>query len=323
MPIVNLNYTVGAIEVGVLVSMFLFGVVSCQTWVYYRRFPTDAVLLKLLVATIWFLELGHTIAITHYLYTMTVLEFGNVFALVSPPKSLGSSILFSAFIGPLVQAWFAYRVLKLSAEAYIPAFCWLLSFLRCAATVAVGIEALLSTNLLVFKVQWKWLLTFILAVGAAVDVIIASSLCYFFRQLRATSFKRTVKVINQMMIWTIETGLLTSVAAVTMLVCFLLMQDNFIWIAIYTFLAKLFSNSFLVSLNARDVERLREPEPEPQSSTFFDVLPSESMRSSPSPLDTKGSLAQNYHGIAIEMSQSTVVKRDDGFMDGWHYAMAI
>jgi len=125
------------------------------------------------------------------------------------------------------------------------------------------------------------------------------------------------------MIWTIETGLLTSVAAVTMLVCFLLMQDNFIWIAIYTFLAKLFSNSFLVSLNARDVERLREPEPEPQSSTFFDVLPSESMRSSPSPLDTKGSLAQNYHGIAIEMSQSTVVKRDDGFMDGWHYAMAI
>jgi len=69
--------------------------------------------------------------------------------------------------------------------------------------VAVGIEALLATNLLEFKLRFKWLLTFILAVGAAVDVIIAGTLCYFFRQLRATSFKRTVKVINQTMIWTI------------------------------------------------------------------------------------------------------------------------
>ena len=117
-------------------------------------------------------------------------------------------------IGPLVQAWFAYRVLKLSGKLYIPVLCWFLSFLRCAATVAVGIEALLSTSVLKFEKDFKWLLTFILAVGAAVDVIIAGSLCYFFRQLRATSFHRTVKVINQAMIWTVGTSYLnlTSVA---------------------------------------------------------------------------------------------------------------
>ena len=135
-----------------------------------------------------------------------------------------------------MQAWFAYRVLRLSGQLFIPILCWFLSFLRCGATVAVGVEALLSTSILQFEIDFKWLLTSILAVGAAVDVIIAASLCYYLRQHRATSFQRTVKVINQMMIWTVgayphtkwagrctelntETGLVTSVSAVAMLIC--------------------------------------------------------------------------------------------------------
>jgi len=239
--------------------------------------------------------------------------------LLVPPYSLASCVLFSAFIGPLVQAWFAYRVLRLSGQLYIPALCWLLSFLRCTATVAVGIEALLATNLLEFKLRFKWLLTFILAVGAAVDVIIAGTLCYFFRQLRATSFKRTVKVINQTMIWTIETGLLTSVAAVGMLFCFLFMPDNFIWIGIFTFLAKLFSNSFMVALNARDVDRHKEPEP--KSSTFFDVVIPSARTSPTSSRDMKSPLAHHPSGsIAIEMSQTTLVRHDEP-PAGWHYAI--
>lgn len=323
--ILDLNDTVGAMEIGVLVSAFLFGVISCQTWVYYRKFPTDPIILKLLVATIWLLELGHTIAVSHSLYTITVLDLDDPLKFASAPKSLDASILFSAFIGPLVQAWFAYRVLKLSRKLYIPLLCWFLSFLRCVATVAVGVEALLSTSVHEFERRFKWLLTFILAVGAAVDVIIAGSLCYFFRRLRATLFKRTVKVINQIMIWTVETGLLTSVAAVAMLVCFLLMQGNFIWIAIFTFLAKLFSNAFLVALNARNVTHDQEP-PDHKSSSFLDILPS--VPSSPiHPLDHKASVsqgylaAQGYPGIAIEMSHTIEVMHDDAPADHWGYAV--
>jgi hypothetical protein len=109
-------------------------------------------------------------------------------------------------IGPLCQAWFAYRVRKLSGKYYIPVFCWFLSFLRCIATVALGVEALRASSLLGFEVQFKWLLTFILSVGAGVDVIIAFSLCIYLRQHRTTSFKRTVKMINQMMIYTVGTS---------------------------------------------------------------------------------------------------------------------
>jgi len=323
-PRIDLNNTVGALEIGVLVSTCLFGVTSCQVWFYCRKFPRDDIVLKLMVAVIWVLELCHTIAVSHSLYTMTIIDVDNPLKFISPPKSLDASILFSAFIGPLVQAWFAYRVLRLSGKLYIPVLCWFLSFVRCVATVAVGVEALLSASVHNFEMRLKWLLTFILAIGAAVDVIIAGSLCYFFRRLRATSFKKTVKVINQTMVWTIETGLLTSVAAVAMLICFLVMQGNFVWVAIFTFLAKLFSNAFLVALNSRNVKC--DQLPEHRSSTFLDALPSTVNINSPiQSQDRKTTVSQSFDPpgfpeIAIEMLHSTEV-RTEVSAEQWHYAV--
>jgi len=48
-PIVNLNGTLGALEIGVLISLFLFGIVTVQTSVYYDRFPKDPWHVKFLV----------------------------------------------------------------------------------------------------------------------------------------------------------------------------------------------------------------------------------------------------------------------------------
>jgi hypothetical protein len=310
----KLNITLGAFEVGVLISVFLFGIVTCQSYVYYRKFPLDAWILRLLVAIIWILELGHTLSITHSLYTITVTDFGNPIRLLKPPYSLNLSILCSAFIGPLVQAWFAYRVLKFSERLYIPVFCWFLSFLRCVATIVAAIEAFPAPNIITFETQWQWLLTFILTVGAAVDIIIAVSFCYFIKQHRSTSFGRTVKTINQLMIWTVETGLVTSVGAVAMLICFLIMPENYIWLAIFTFLAKLFSNSLLAALNARSVNR--DKEPDPVSSTFFDKMPSSGSVWEP--------IKQSrYPGIAIEMARTTEVVRDDESFDKWDVPHAV
>ncbi|KAF7964569.1 hypothetical protein HWV62_5600 [Athelia sp. TMB] len=185
---------------------------------------------------------------------MTILNYSNPVGVITAPASLGVGIMCSAFIGPVVQAWFAYRVLKFSGSFYIPVACWFLSALRCASTISVAIEALQGGEVRAFEETYRWLLIFILAVGAAVDILIAASLCYYFRK-HSRAGGVFAKTMNQLMIWTIETGLLTSVTAVSMLVCFLTMQDNYVWIAIFTFLAKLFSNTFLAALNARSDKR--------------------------------------------------------------------
>ena len=133
---------------------------------------------------------------------MTILNYANPVGVITAPASLGVGIMCSAFIGPVVQAWFAYRVLKFSGSFYIPVACWFLSALRCASTISVAIEALQGGEVRAFEDTYRWLLIFILAVGAAVDILIAASLCYYFRK-HSRAGGVFAKTMNQLMIWTI------------------------------------------------------------------------------------------------------------------------
>ncbi|KAF8890072.1 hypothetical protein BD779DRAFT_1799564 [Infundibulicybe gibba] len=234
LPPFNPHATVGALSIGVLISTCLFGVVTVQTHIYSSRFPKDPKWLRILVPVVWCLELGHTIAVCHMLYTTTVTQYGQPQLLDIPPQSLDVAILLSGFIGPIEQGWFAHRIHKFSKSLYLPLFCVSLSALR-----FIGSE------------HWTWLFMSILVVGACNDVLLAASLCYFLKKWRRSGFERTARLIDHLILWTIETGLVTSVGAVALLVFFLTMHDNFAWIGMFTIIAKLFSNSLLASLNAR------------------------------------------------------------------------
>ncbi|KAJ7708047.1 hypothetical protein B0H17DRAFT_1325068 [Mycena rosella] len=55
----NLNTTIGALQIGVLISYVLLGVTTTQTYIYYCRFPDDSPKLKALVAAVWVCEMAH------------------------------------------------------------------------------------------------------------------------------------------------------------------------------------------------------------------------------------------------------------------------
>lgn len=46
---VSLSLTIGALVVGVFVSSFLFGIITVQVHIYFRRFPDDGLVIKALV----------------------------------------------------------------------------------------------------------------------------------------------------------------------------------------------------------------------------------------------------------------------------------
>ncbi|KAF8167249.1 hypothetical protein B0H34DRAFT_8039 [Crassisporium funariophilum] len=247
----NAGLTLGAIEIGVLVSTFLFGLVTVQSYIYIYRFPKDPILIKCLVPFVWALEFAHTICICQALYEVTVTQYGRPELLDIPPQSLNVAVLFSGFIGPIEQGWFAHRIYKFSGKIYLPLFCSMLAIVRWIGSVTIAIVAFHRLTVEVYYENWSWLLTTILVIGAFTDVILAVALCYYLSQWRGGGFERTTRLIDHLMVWSIETGLLTSVGAVALLVCFLTLRNTFVWIGIFSVLARLFSNSFLASLNAR------------------------------------------------------------------------
>ncbi|KAJ8581619.1 hypothetical protein M405DRAFT_751470, partial [Rhizopogon salebrosus TDB-379] len=89
-----------------------------------------------------------------------------------------------------------------------------------------------------------------LATIALVDFIIASSLCYIFATSR-TGFSSMDSFLTKLMVYTINTGCLTSICSMTAIITCAVMPRTFIYMAVEFLVAKLYVNSFLALMNAR------------------------------------------------------------------------
>ena len=137
-----LDVSLGLLEVGILISVFLFGIISVQAYAYYTKFPDDTTKLKLFVSSSILAprpsnlnllsydllrllipgtprkqlhrclshsqihrlnELVGTILISHTLYNKTITGFGNYEILPSIPLSLSVSTIITAFMVLPVQ----------------------------------------------------------------------------------------------------------------------------------------------------------------------------------------------------------------------------
>ncbi|KAF8148435.1 hypothetical protein B0H34DRAFT_737033 [Crassisporium funariophilum] len=246
-PSFDAHGTLGALSVGVLISCFLFGIVTVQTYIYYSRFPDDQPKWKYLVAFVWILELAHCISICHSLYILTISNYGHPEALVKPPVSLFLAIILSGVLAFVVQGFFAERVRIVSGKRLIPIICWVLVGIQYIMHLVAAAEAFKMTTLAEYEKEWKWLISSMLAVGAAVDLIIAAVLCYYLKQQKLNCHAKTAIMVDKIIAWTIQTGVITSFSGVIMLICYLAMPENLVWLSFFMFFARMFSNSLLAS----------------------------------------------------------------------------
>ncbi|KZP34747.1 hypothetical protein FIBSPDRAFT_915860 [Athelia psychrophila] len=87
--------------------------------------------------------------------------------------------------------------------------------------------------------------------GVASDLFLSITLCFLLHRSRS-GVKRTDTMINVLILFTMNTGLLTSLCAVASLVSILAAPTTFIYIAFFFNIGRMYSNTLLVVLNARD-----------------------------------------------------------------------
>ncbi|KAJ7359428.1 hypothetical protein DFH08DRAFT_1038152, partial [Mycena albidolilacea] len=259
----------GAYELGVLISYILLGVTTTQAYVYYSRFPNDSRKLKYLVAFMWSFEMAHAVCIGCTLYQMTVRDYSHPERLILIPRSLAVAVIFSGIVGAVlyrfspIQVVFAARIYRVSHSLYIPCLSWALSFSRLLGSIAVCFYGLQLKTIPDFEARFAWLLNSLWSVASANDLIIAVTLVYWLYRQRPTADRRTVALVDKLIAWTMETGVVTSAAGLASLVCFATMKENYIWIAFFVLNTRLYSNSLLASLNSRARLRVMSEETDP------------------------------------------------------------
>ncbi|KAJ6460989.1 hypothetical protein C8R45DRAFT_1108803 [Mycena sanguinolenta] len=205
--------TLGALEIGILLSFMLYGVSLTQTYIYYNPFPDDPPKLKALRTIYGYLNpsppafvRAHTRYASGMDYTPTRYSTMDVeperlaYAL---PKSILVGGFLSAVISAIVQGFFTFRTHVFTKSLCT---CFIISgmmFLRFLATSAVFSLAFGMTLLVPFATQWGWLLI-VASIGSAVtDLTIAVILTVSLRNQSRGVHKRTMALVDKIIAWTI------------------------------------------------------------------------------------------------------------------------
>ncbi|KAJ7896834.1 hypothetical protein B0H13DRAFT_2033366 [Mycena leptocephala] len=240
--------------VSVTVSAPLWGVVVAQANVYYRTYPNDTKALKYLVGICVILTTAQlaVLAYTVYFWLITCRLPQNYPSLGSVKRSMAPSYL-TYFLTMIVQCFYAMRVWFVSNKnKYIVSAIIILSIVQMVGGFALCTNTAITNSLSAVYSRFNHISGSIQLGGSMLcDMLISVSLVYCLRGT-SSSFKATRNGINKIILYAINTGIVTNIVALINLVTWLSIPDtNFTWAVFHFSLGKIYVNAMLVSLNAR------------------------------------------------------------------------
>ncbi|THG95619.1 hypothetical protein EW145_g7924 [Phellinidium pouzarii] len=141
-----------------------------------------------------------------------------------------------AFTCLLVQNFLVYRIWRLSRKN-VPLVC-ILEIIVVAEFAAVTVPSI------------EWIAKLINSLMVSADFAIAAALIYYLNHSR-TGFKRSETMINRLIVFTIHTGLATSVFATLSLIFSSLYPTALIYVTFFICVSKLYVNALFATLNSR------------------------------------------------------------------------
>ncbi|KAK7686541.1 hypothetical protein QCA50_010141 [Cerrena zonata] len=333
---VRVDNTLGAGFVSCIFVAILYGITLLQCFIYAQNCKNDA---KILKGTCQFNEVIENVtslkpkyaeywipstSYALYWYTITHYDDPHIVSVIPWMIPVGVLILTPINDG-IIRLWFLYRIwirkgldirhddpavitplVVSESNRILVSALGLLSFGVLGIGVGFGCK---GTTLKTFPefAKFSWILYVGLGMLMFVDVCMAGTLVWLLYRKRLTVVsKRTDSVINTIMAYIIHTGLLTSVLTISCFITYATMPKNYVFLALYFPQSKLYLNSFLASLNARESLK-REMQPDPMQRLSW---PRSSLRENPrnSPIVFK---QPNSLPIAM-ISNKTTETRDQG-----------
>ncbi|KAF9520191.1 hypothetical protein BS47DRAFT_848631 [Hydnum rufescens UP504] len=218
MDVTQVNIVGGSI-VGNLLTALCFGVLTIQTFSYYNAFPNDRRRSKLIVGFLWTLEAFQLSCGTQSLYWWIVTNYNNPSAVGYATWEFTTFQISAACTSVTVQTFFAHRIYSLSANVYLGALVQALVLVQFGFGAATSVTSNMALEFVVEVKEWTWVAISWLAMQAIADIVIATCMCLLLRR-RRTGFQKTDSVINRMLLYTINTGLVTSVLSCIVLAMF-------------------------------------------------------------------------------------------------------
>ncbi|KAJ6542010.1 hypothetical protein DFH09DRAFT_1322640 [Mycena vulgaris] len=248
-----LGPTYGVWLVALFLQTILYGMGLLQAYLYFFWYGKDHWMVKTTVATVVFLESLQMSALVISTYHYLIAGFGNSPALLevywASLVQLPATYI-SAFV---VQGYFSWCIYALYPQGKILPLIIFVFALTSLGQVIVDTHLESYANIIIS--ENTTILSCVFSVTS--DTLITAGLTWRLHSSR-TGIQATNNLLNYLIIFAINRGALTIVAALIQLIVFLVVPHTFysfmmIWLA-----AKLYMNSMLATLNTRDHARKQQ-----------------------------------------------------------------
>lgn len=250
--LIPVDDTVGAAFIGTVLSAILFGVTCLQVYIYFTDHgKEDRTSLKSLVAALWVIDAVHLALVTHLLYYYTIWNFGDYVALVKVVCSLEVQVGVADLLTIIVQLFFAWRIYILSNNTnwWLPGL-----VVICSIGLAVGAIGFMVIGFQhdTFSNEWSSLDWSVpgLVCELVGDILITVGTTYYLIRMRS-AYKETNRLVYTLIMYTVNTCLLTTVFTVVTLALNATEERQLIYTPFFFVLARLYSFSFMSTLNMR------------------------------------------------------------------------
>ncbi|KAJ6532905.1 hypothetical protein DFH09DRAFT_1181843 [Mycena vulgaris] len=236
--------------IGVVLNALLFGVFVVQVHSYFRLYKTDYAWIRYLIYYLIVLETINTICDVGLIYEPLIKMHDNPDVIIKSPTLLSADPIVTTLISTPTQLFMAWRIVLVTKSKWYGGVVALLAFTSLVggmvATIGVSnVREFAKFNLVEAPIT-VWLTS-----TAFADLFITAFLVNFL-WVNKTGFKtQTDSVTDQIIFFTVQTGTLTSFAAIADASLFLIVPNTtlmFIW---DFSLSKLYSICLIATLNAR------------------------------------------------------------------------
>ncbi|KAH7337097.1 hypothetical protein B0J17DRAFT_453742 [Rhizoctonia solani] len=162
----------------------------------------------------------------------------------------------TVMISTAVQLFYAWRIARISGWIWVGCAIAGSAVIQLCAGIGGSIGSSLVTDFKLFH-RFRASIIVWLSLSAITDTMISAILASYLHSQR-TGFSATDHIISRLVRLTIQTGLVTTVCAITDLITFLCLSDN-MHIFFQLVLCKTYTNTLLSTLNSRAEGSLKEP----------------------------------------------------------------
>ncbi|ESK87442.1 hypothetical protein Moror_11617 [Moniliophthora roreri MCA 2997] len=251
----TIDNTLGLLFNVAIITAALYGAGMLQGWIYFRKYNRgDHWSVRLLIAFILVCDTIQEAMICEAVYKYAVTMHDDPLAMTRMVKTILIELFFAGAIGFAVQMFYCYRIYRLSENnIYLAGVVCILSLTSLALIYGYTIVTLNYPSLADLIRQQNWA-TALNVMSAVTDIVITLAMIWCLHG-KKTGFRKSTDMINRLIIFTFNTGILTSVMSVADVIALNTMPNTFIYMGFFLIRDRFYTNSILVTLNSRDYIR--------------------------------------------------------------------